>query len=296
LAVSASHSTKAKIHLKHVAYDNYKPNKNVDTISSIYLNDLNCDQLEFNYVLNPRESTLDNICQTCISKFLFAFIGTEYYFIHCANLKIMYSQDLSIQNQSLEYFLSPTNLSATKLLNSNGLRNTDSVISINDLGQLVLIDFDNMNKKANIIKSSPNLFKFHTFKLNNTKMVAYDQLNAQLVVYDLESFVLNKNIKTFSFNDTFARISLTSSIVNNIGIDISSTYLYLVEKKNILLFYRLKDSKRLAQVPLYSKVHSIICNNSFICMAMQDKRVLSFLIAEPNEESIKRIKNLESRY
>ena len=60
--------------------------------------------------------------------------------------------------------------------------------------------------------------------------------------------------------------------------------------------YLTKDAKRLAQLPLYSEANSICIADEFVSLAMKDRKVLSYLIADPFiPEHNKRIKLFPSR-
>jgi len=56
------------------------------------------------------------------------------------------------------------------------------------------------------------------------------------------------------------------------------------------------DKKRIAATQLYCMAKRTICSDEYICLGMQDKRVISFLIVDPLiPNSSAKIKQLESR-
>ena len=64
----------------------------------------------------------------------------------------------------------------------------------------------------------------------------------------------------------------------------------------VLSLYRLRDQEEIACVPLFSDVNCIIASDTFISLALKEKRVISYLIIDPVEPEHKnRIKTLASR-
>ncbi len=70
----------------------------------------------------------------------------------------------------------------------------------------------------------------------------------------------------------------------------------MYEDTKILTLYRLIDSTKLSSILLYSSINAMVITECFISMSMKDRRILSYLIVDPNEkEHKKRIENLPSR-
>ena len=73
-------------------------------------------------------------------------------------------------------------------------------------------------------------------------------------------------------------------------------YLYVIINKKQLEFYRMTDFRKIANFPLYSTPRCVICSEEYICMAMSDKKIISFLICDPSKKIPKeKIQKLKSR-
>jgi hypothetical protein len=86
--------------------------------------------------------------------------------------------------------------------------------------------------------------------------------------------------------------------VESICVNSSLEYFAFFDRKGYLWFYRIKDSVRLAQLPLYGDVYQIQFSkdNRFLCLNMNDRRIFNLLIVDPDQsEHINRIKQLPSR-
>ena len=75
-------------------------------------------------------------------------------------------------------------------------------------------------------------------------------------------------------------------------------YLATHEKSVALSLYELKnDFKRLAMIPPYYNLNSLIGTQEYIVLAVEDTRILSYLIVDPTEPThTTRISQLSTRY
>jgi hypothetical protein len=76
----------------------------------------------------------------------------------------------------------------------------------------------------------------------------------------------------------------------------SGRYVFVVVKPRLLLMYRVDDSRRLARLFVYDFVTSIIADEHFIVLAMNDRRLLTLMIADPDDPQLaSKIQALPSR-
>jgi len=59
--------------------------------------------------------------------------------------------------------------------------------------------------------------------------------------------------------------------------------------------FRLSDGKRVAACPQYADIKSILGLNDFIALGMIDRRIISYMIVD-KEENVEKLKKLESRF
>ena len=76
----------------------------------------------------------------------------------------------------------------------------------------------------------------------------------------------------------------------------SSTYLFAVVKPRILLMFRTSDGQQLANLFLFDFVSSMAADDTFIVLAMADRRLLTLMIADPKDSTVQtKIQALPSR-
>lgn len=236
----------------------------------------------------------DRVVITHKNKLLAIFLSPQLliYELETKNLLICHKID-RVNVNSVKYFLSPTNLALNKLSNLSSVsNNTDSIIAQGNLNNLVLVNYDKKLEKLKIFKTDdlePKRF-FNSYVLGSNNLIAYDILNEELIGFQLNS----KDSSVFK-NISF-KISISKSVLDLYGISSDEKYVYIVELNKNLRLFRYEDSKRLGETVMYSKIGNVSCSDEYICMAMQDNRIVSFLIADPmNPKSLEKIRNLESR-
>ncbi len=73
-------------------------------------------------------------------------------------------------------------------------------------------------------------------------------------------------------------------------------YLVLYKTNRVLNVYRIIDGSCIATVPMFSEIIVLRATSQFVVMAIDDKRIVSYLIADPkSSDSSYKIKNLDSR-
>ena len=216
-------------------------------------------------------------------------------YIDLDTLNLVYKKDFSTNDITLEYFLSPTNLLPNKLFNLKPIANTNSFIALNNLNDLVYVSYDPIRNEIKLAKATSNHQiddRFESFYLSDRYILA----NTKTKVL---GFNLSDLIKESSFGKYEFKVDLNRN--NNLdyyGCSSDLNYVYTIENKKQLRFYRYSDGKKLADIPLYSETSFVTCTNDYICLYMQDKRVISYLICDPNDSegnTMKRIKRLKSR-
>ncbi|CAM4823526.1 unnamed protein product [Rotaria magnacalcarata] len=76
----------------------------------------------------------------------------------------------------------------------------------------------------------------------------------------------------------------------------SGTYVFVIVKPRVLFMYRIEDRRQLAKLFVYDFVSFMIADNDFLVLAMNDRRLLTLMIADPNDPTLQaRIKALPSR-
>ena len=76
----------------------------------------------------------------------------------------------------------------------------------------------------------------------------------------------------------------------------SDTHIFVVLQPRMFGMYRISDGQQLAQLFLSGLVSSITADNDFIVLAMNDRRLLTLMIADPKDPSVHdKIKALPSR-
>ena len=205
-------------------------------------------------------------------------------------------------DQSVEYFLSPTNIQANKLTRLSCFASTSTIVCINNIHELVVVDYDAAKNKLVIITSTNMKHNSEFLEINSfgegatidKLLLAHDSANNQIVLYDIDVVLRSGSFK----RAVKAKTALNDAELNFLGFSSDSNYAFSIENSRVLKFFSLRSSnmKPIAQVPLYSIPTSCLCTSEFMSLSMQDKRVISFLITDPDVPgSVEKIAKLESR-
>ncbi|CAF1447420.1 unnamed protein product [Adineta ricciae] len=148
---------------------------------------------------------------------------------------------------------------------------------------LVLCQIElNESKKNASIKMIP-LDTTDMFSLTNGYLATVNNAKHQLNLYSIPSWNHVKSIQL-------------ENVCEQICFNASGTYVFTVSKRRILLMYRINDCRQLAELFLYDFVLSMKANNDFIVLAMNDRRLLTLMIADPEDPNIQeKIQRLPSR-
>jgi hypothetical protein len=122
-------------------------------------------------------------------------------------------------------------------------------------------------------------------RLGLFKNILFFDSNNEIKVYNLSN-------KSIVFNHLFTNNKLQFACISD-----DCEYLATFEESRILSVFRLSNSKRIAHVPIYNEINSILMSDHFVVMCMQDKRILSYLLVDPlKPEHSNRISQLDSRF
>lgn len=258
-----------------------------------------CALIKFDSMpIESHKSMIENSCLTSDNNYVVLFTNQTLYYIDSKSGKILAHKTFDHQEIDLNYFLSPTNLLVNSLINLTPIANSNGFIALNNLNELVYFDF-NVNGTLKMINNSNQ--KIHSFKLNvkYNFLIAFNKLGYELIIFDL-NVVLKKS--SFNCNKAIAfKINLTVDAIDYFDSDTDFKYIYLVEKKKVLKLYTIKTSKKSAklsgELPMYSDVLHIVSSGDFISIGMQDRKVISFLVADLSDEekSYEKIRKLPSR-
>ncbi|CAF4315691.1 unnamed protein product [Rotaria sp. Silwood2] len=161
------------------------------------------------------------------------------------------------QNLLLLYFNNKTLISCQVKLNES-----------NEKGSLQFTPFDEADK----------------FCLQNNCLATYNNGKTQLNLHDIRSCTcyepiqLDNECQYLCFNE-------------------SATYVFALVKPRVLFMYRMTDRRQMAKLFVYDFVLSMVADNDFLVLAMNDRRLLTLLIADPDDPTLQaRIQALPSRY
>ncbi|CAF4915744.1 unnamed protein product [Rotaria sp. Silwood1] len=160
------------------------------------------------------------------------------------------------QNLLLLYFNNKTLISCQVKLDES-----------NEKGSLQFTPFDQADK----------------FCLQNNCLATYNNGKTQLNLHDIRSSTcyepiqLDSECQYLCFNE-------------------SATYVFALVKPRVLFMYRMTDHRQMAKLFVYDFVSSMVADNDFLVLAMNDRRLLTLMIADPDDPTLQaRIHALPSR-
>ncbi|CAF1011555.1 unnamed protein product [Adineta steineri] len=159
----------------------------------------------------------------------------------------------------------------------------DSILlHFNDKSLVVCrIKFDEVNKKGSV-EMIP-LDTADLFCRKNNFVASINTKQNQLNLRHLRSETLYKSIQI-------------ENECEQICLNETATYVFVVIKPRILFMYRVNNGQQMAKLFLYDSVISMRVNNDFIVFAINDRRLLTLMIADPNDPNVqKKIQALPSR-
>ena len=181
-----------------------------------------------------------------------------------------------------DYFIESKNFINGKNKLFYQIEETNDFVGINKLKQIIHL---NISKDFKMINEKILIENFEGYKIGLFKNILFFDSNNEIKVYNL-------NNNSIVFNNSFIKNKLQFACISD-----DCEYLATFEESRLLSLFRLSNSKRIAQVPIYSEINSILMSDHYLVMCMQDKRILSYLIVDPDKpEHSNRMNELDSRY
>ncbi len=186
-------------------------------------------------------------------------------------------------------------------------------------------DFDDFNLEIKTIPSSDdvillyNCFKFIYIRFDNDyytiSSIERIYKNCIITEWQLTGSLLSFTLKT---NQDTTQLLINSLIVDNetgviemkemlkekfelnsiefYSITPNMDYLAVYKNSRVLSLFRIQDHKCIANVPMFSSVNCMLTTSQFIVMGINEKRVVYYLIADPQKNDVGyKIRHLESR-
>ena len=253
-------------------------NKNDSKWKDESINDLNklLNNLKLSEIENNNE-TINFVDITHKDKLLILYYKNELFYIDSSMSTIK-----SHKIYENDYFKKSVNLINGKKKLFYKIEETNDFIGINKLKQIVYVSISNDFK---IINEKILIENYERFRIGLFKNILFYESNDEIKVYNL-----NNNLTIF--NHLFAQNKLEFACVSE-----DCEYLATFEESRLLSIFRLSNSKRIAHVPVYNEINSILMSDHYVVMCMQDKRILSYLLVDPQKpEHSNRIKELDSRF
>ncbi|UJR24207.1 hypothetical protein I4U23_027173 [Adineta vaga] len=202
---------------------------------------------------------------------------------------VVLADDLQSMTIWTETYLIYINIDQTSYLKSRHLKS----ISTEQTQDFILLHFDN---KLLILC---HIELDESKKNGSIKMIPLDTIDMFSFTVDYLAAVNNEqhllNLYNIRSQNHYKSIQL-ENVCEQMCLNTSGTYIFTLSKRRILLMYRINDCRQLAKLFLYDFVLSMKANNDFIVLAMNDRRLLTLMIADPNDSSIQeKIQRLPSR-
>jgi hypothetical protein len=103
------------------------------------------------------------------------------------------------------------------------------------------------------------------------------------------------NLHDINSNVCYEAIELENEC-EQLCVNESGEYAFALVKPRILCMYRLKDHQRIGRLFVYDYVTTMIASNDFIILALNDRRLLTLMIADPDDPTLQsKIQALPSR-
>ena len=228
-----------------------------------------------------------------ISEISYLFSEKNNYLILSTENLIKYINALN-QDIISEYQISNLENSNKNTLDIKTVPLSDDLIILCELNKFIYIRFDNDYQTINSIEK---IYK-------DLSIVEWKLLGSLLCFVSLESsketnkFIICKisvNDNSIEMKDIFEeKIELDS--LKSFCVTQNLDYLVFYKANRVLNLYRIVDATCIATVPMFSEIIVLRATSMFIVMAIDDKRIISYLIADPKSSDCSyKIKSLDSR-
>jgi hypothetical protein len=228
-----------EIKLYHITESNDEKNQPIKMSKPVQV------ALESIFVGNNR-SAIENSCITSSSNenYVVIFTCQTLFYIDSKSGKIITSRGFVEEEINLSYFLSPTNLSTNQLFKLTNVPNSTNLVALNNLNELVYIEYIPSIAKINLIYSRLEN-KFDSFEINSESgfLIALDNSASELLVFYLsavlrKSSFAGKNCLLFKINVNQST-ACESNGINKFGCNPSFEFVYVIENKKILKVYQI---------------------------------------------------------
>lgn len=280
--ISTTSEAKKAILISSVEYD-----KNNQKFSCRFVNNLN-DNLDIDYV------NLDQVSLTHKSHLLLFYYNNELIYIDSKLGSVEARKSFNDSNSILDYFVRNSNLTNNNKTFFHQVENTDDFVGTNNQRQIVYIRYNaNAKAKIQIIVNVKLESKIDQMGLFKHLLCAYSSLKNEFYVYNLKLTASSNEV----YSNQVFRTSFSENKLKYACVSDDSNYVAILDEAKFLSVFRLNNGKRIAYVSLYNEINSLQMSDHFVVMAMQDKRILSYLLVDPLiPEHQNRISKLESRY
>ena len=135
----------------------------------------------------------------------------------------------------------------------------------------------------------------------SVQFTSFDQVDKYCSKKQSLAIYRNNGRMQLNLHDTHASTSLEpiqlESECQELCFNESATYVFVLLKSRVLFMYRMKDHRQLAKLYTSDLVTFITADNDFVVLAMNDRRLLTLMIADPDDPTLSaRIQALPSRY
>lgn len=207
------------------------------------------------------------------------------------NGRIVAKESIYQSKIDMDYFLSMTHLSRSAFLRIETVLGTDMAIGIDNLNHLVVIGLNENNISQPTVslklirdeKNSP--IEFQSFYLTPNMITSFAKKERRLLVLNLKKLIRN-NFQVCSKVIQFETRVSEENRLSKYTLSFNEKYLFTIENGKTFKFFELHgESGQGGQVfatRLYSRVtcDQIMCSDEFVCLAMQDNRILPLMIID----------------
>ena len=251
------------------------------------------------------ENVLDNVClltsyhggKNQPSSLVAMSVNNELMVIDPKTGAILQKKSFVSESQSTDQLTTVNKLTSLKCFEVSCI-----IAAVKNTEELVLIEYFTVDNKLSVSTSSSTSAKYSSdiLEINNHMqagkdlgklILAHEKTANQLILYDADIF------KTSSAKSVKSKVAINDSELNAAGFSTDSSYIYTIEDSKVLKFYSVKKNMSLiAQFRLYSIPICCHCTSDYVSVSMQDRRIISLLIADPDVPgSVEKIGELESR-
>lgn len=278
LLILTESSIDSKIILYSLDYDDLKAKKPISPVS------IKLDQL------NRKNDSrlLHNTCLACSGLYVFLYYEELFYVIESRSGQLLAKDKIPANTSAPVDCLTPFQDSDLKL---------ECIFARDSLNRLLLIQYNSQTRKMliNVVTRSDSKPLFvNSFSVNKDLLIVHSKQDSEIFICSANSLLKTNMIDELLFDIKLAK----ENKVMIIGLSMNNKYAYLLENRKILRFFNIKSKKEITGngMPLYGEPRKILCTNDFVAIAMQDDRVISFLISEPERpDALARIEILPSR-